>query len=494
MPAPVREDWAELECNGVTIDAWTSYSVESDLFTAADQCRLHIGVGTSKARDLRANIDRLKSLLAPGGTVKLWISARGKRALQGVFVIDSYEIANDADGGTQFSVEARDLARHLIANVADPKLYHASDTLVSVAKRAVSEWGIEVTADHVGARDLRQARVTKDKLARLRAKARAWGLPPSTMSEKIASSIEKGTITFDEFRNAYAGATVNVTQFSGQGALPGYAKPDSVAVSRIPPLQRTWTDADGTHSVAGTFPYRQTFIGIPYSGEAGISSLKIYQLRVADIRPQDGETIWEFLDRSAKRNGLLMSMSPDGKLVFCGMHYDQEPSYSIIRRIADGSQNNIVSGSMRLDISNVYSDVLVYGRAKGKGSARTKLKGHATTKPNEESYMPFRTSTTIRDNSIKTKEDAQKRAEYELAKSKQSAMVLSYSVFGHSQNGLIWAADTVVDVQDEVTGVFGAFYITARTFTRSAKQAPMTELKLVRKGAIVLSMEGNADG
>jgi prophage tail gpP-like protein len=474
-----REDWAELEVDGLVVDSWTSYSAQSDLFTPADACRLSIGVGVTNQQALAKNLARLRAMFTPGRTAKLWVTSAGKRSLQGVFVIDRRTTDNDYDSGTQFSVELRDLAAKMVDSAADPKLYESGDTLVSVARRAVKQWGIEVTADHIGSRDLRQARVTKDKLARLQSKARAAGVPPRLMSEKIAASIEKGTITFDDFLVAAVGGLYTRKEYKSFNAVDGtYGTVEER------------TDLRPFTPSAAVVSYKGYYTGIPYSGAAGLSSLKIYQLKVQDVRPQSGETVWEFLDRSAKRNGLIMSITPDGKLLFCGLHYDQAPSYRIVRRIADGSENNVVSGSESLDISNVYSDVVVYGRAKGKDKTRTKFKGHASTKPNEPVHVPYPKTLIVKDNSIKSKDDAQHRAEYELAKSRQGAQVLAYTMMGHSQNGLMFAADTTALVDDEVLGISGTFYVTARDFTRSSSMPPRTALKLVPLGSIVLSTSG----
>jgi prophage tail gpP-like protein len=474
-----REDLAELEVDGTVVDSWTSYSADSDLFTPADACRLTIGVGVTSQQELRRNLDKLRDTFAPRKSAKLWITSSGKRSLQGVFVIDRRTVDNDGDAGTQFNVELRDQAAKLVDSAADPKLYESGDTLVGIARKAVKPWGIEVTADHVAARDLRQARVTKDKLARLQNKARAAGVPPRLMSEKIAASIEKGTTTFDDFIRAASGGIYTQKAYKTFDAVSG----SSIVVDEK-------TDERPFTPGAAVVSYKGYYTGVPYSGAAGLSSLKIYQLKVQDVRPQAGETVWEFLDRSAKRNGLLMSMSPDGKLVFCGLHYDQAASYRIVRRIDDGRENNVVSGSESLDISNVYSDVLVYGRAKGKDKTRSKFKGHASTKPNEPVHVPYPKTLIVKDNSIKSQADAQNRAEYELAKSRQGAQVLAYTMMGHSQAGLIFAADTTATVDDDVLGIHGTFYVTARSFTRSVNGPPRTSLKLVPLGSIVLSTGG----
>lgn len=431
-------DYAAIEVGDIFLDAWTSYSFQSDLFTPADSFRLSLGIGTSSSRDLRKTVDRLNALMKPGATVKLWIGSKGSRALQGVGIVDAREISNDADAGTTFTVEGRDPARHLIKSAADPKLYEKDDTLISAARRAVAPWSIEVTADHVAGRDLRQARVRKDRLRRLQDKSRALGIPPQYMSEKIAASIDKGTIDFDEFVEAAGGDLVDK---------------------------------------------RARRLGLPYAGGTpALSALQIYQLRVRDVRPQSGETVWEYLDRHAQRNGLLMQMDPQGRLVFCGLQYDQPPSYRLVRRI-EGVRidNNILAGGRRLDSSDIYKTVLVYGRAKGDDKTRSPFKGRAV-----DNSLLHESILQLHDNSIKSKDDAQTRAEYELAHAKQGADALDYTVAGHSANGLMFATDTIAHVEDQVCGVNGPYYVTARTFTRNAQTGPMTQLKLVPPGSIVL--------
>jgi prophage tail gpP-like protein len=434
-------DYAALDVDGTFIDAWTAYSFVSDLFTPADAFRLSLGVGVPKQRDLRANIERIKGMLPRGKEVKLWIGAAGKRALQAVCVIEKAEIQNDADSGTTLVVEGRDRAVYLTENAADPKLYEKEDTLISVARRACTfaQLTIEVTADHIAGRDLRQARVSKDVTRRQQNKARAMGIPAHMMSDKIALSINKGTIDIDEFVAAA-----------------------SADLSRL----------------------RANRLGIPNSGGLpGLSSLSIYQLRVKEVRPQSGETRWEYLDRQAKRNGLLMRMSPDGKLVFCGLQYQQAPSYRFVRRIeGDCTANNILSGGWSHDISSAYRTVKVYGRVKGEDVTRSPFVGIAEDKGTEA--VPFEKTLMLHDNTIKSKAEAQTRAEYELGKSKQGSVVLSYTLAGHSSGGLIVATDTVAHVEDHVAGINAPFYVTSRTFARNPM--PTTEVRLVPLGAIVL--------
>ena len=476
-------DYAAIEVEGMFVDAWTSYSFSSDLFTPADAFSLSFGVGTTSSAQLRQTIDALSKRLVPGAQVKLWIGADDKRALQGTGVVDSCRVENDA-GGTQLSVSGRDLASYLISSAADPKLYEKDDTLLSIAKRAVAPWNIEVTADHVAGRDLRQARIATDRLRRLQDKARAYGIPPKYMSEKIAVSIDRGTITFDDFAKLfYSESELGRAMQPQQAKALGYPMPFEVRTLKddYDAQARAARAANTDAGLLQINSANQTWdTNKPWA--PAFNTLKLHQLRIKDIRPQSGETVWEYLDRHARRNGLLMSLDPKGRLLLSGLHYDQLPSYQLRRRITgDRRTNNILSGGRSIDGANVYKTVRVYGRTRSDDATRSPFKGEAINPA-----LKYEKTMVFTDSSIKSKDDAQKRAEYEMQKSKQDSDVLEYSIAGHSSDGLVFATDAIAHVEDHVTGVDGAYYITSRTFTRSVSAGPLTQLRLVPRGSIVL--------
>lgn len=448
-------DYAAIEVDNVFLDAWQEYSFESDIFTPADSFHLTLGIGTSSSAELAKTLSTLRKTMAPGVQVKFWAGHGDKRGLQGTGVIDAPEVHND-EGGTKFTVRGRDFAAYLVGSAAPFDLYAKDDTLVSVARKAVSPWGLKVKADQTGDRDLRMARVAKDRLRKLQNRSASLGIPSRKMSEKIAASIDAGTFSFQEFVDANRIDAYNAT------GMPAYG-----------------------------------------GGYGGMSSLSIYQLRVKDVQAQAGETVWEFLDRHARRNGFLMRMGTDGTLILCGIDYNQDPSYHLIRRIPRQSstalvapkraslipgvqsQNNIMAGGYRADVSNQYKSVKVFGRSKGSDATRSPFKGEAVD--TKDDALPYEKTLVLHDSSIKSLDAAQIRAQYELGKSRQGAFVLEYTVPGHGQNGVLYATDTIAHVTDDVVGADGPFYVVSRSFNRSDALGPTTTLRLVPPGSIALA-------
>jgi prophage tail gpP-like protein len=429
-------DFAAIEVDDAFLDAWTEYSFSSDIFTPADGFSLSIGVGSSSSKALRKNLDYLRERLYPGAVVKLWVGHGDRKALQATGIIDARDIQNDGEG-TRFSIEGRDFASYLVDSAAPVSLYQdAGTSLFSLARTAAEPWGISVTADADSLRDVRTGKAQSRSANDLRAKAEQYGIAPARLSKSVLAAIDAGTIDV----SAIASTTAAL------------------------------------------------------SSGAGLSPLEIAQLKISEARTQAGETVWEFLDRHARRLGLLMRMGPDGTLNFTGLNYGQVPSYRLERSIdsvTTGTQfaslgvrgNNILSGGERYDGSRMYREVKVFGRTKSGDLARAAVT--ATARDAGDDAIPHEKTLFVHDDSIRSETEASKRAYRELAKSRMGAQVLEYTVRGHGQGGVIYAVDTVAMVKDEVCGISGPFYVVSRSFTRGG-DGPRTTLRLVPLYSIVV--------
>lgn len=416
-------DYVSVEVEGNAIDAWQSYTVESDIFTPADAFSLVLGVGGAVSKTVRRNIDYLRSAFQPGSEVKLYCGHGETRALQMVGVVDAVDVRNDATGGTTFNVQGRDRARYLVDNDMPLDLYGKDDTIQSIATKAVERFGISVRGDATLNRQVMAGGISQKKLRAIQQQAAAKGIPAALLSDKIAASIERGKLSLDGLARAVNTKSVN--------------------------------------------------------------ALELYQIRIQDAKPRVGESIWDFLSRHAQRNGALLRMTCDGNLMLMGVDDEQDPTTTLIRSIEDGGENNIVSGGERFDLAQSYSRVEVYGWSKKKnGAARSKYQGVAEDKSLDASRS-YRLGV-IRDNSIRTEKDAQKRAEYELALSRQGAHVVEYTLRGHGTGKAVYAVDTVYDVADDVTSAFGHYYVTSRTLSLSEGTGPVTQVRAVPKGSIVM--------
>lgn len=420
---------ATVVLDGLELSAWQSYSFSSDIFTPVDSFSLAIGVGSTKSSELKKNLDELRERCKPGVLTHFYIEHNGKKALQGTGISDVRDIGNDASQGTTFSLEGRDLAALLVTSAAPIELYAKDDSLIKLARKAIAPWTdipyqLTVKSDAVGARDVRiGAKGVGSNRERLRQqRAESLGIPASKLSTKILQGIDNGTIN-----------------------------PNKLIVS----------------------------------GSGVTSAAQIYQLKVKEAAVQAGESVWEFLDRHAKRLGLLMRMGPDGTLLLQTIDYNQAPKYSIQRQL-NGRGNNIISGGGRLDTTNVYSRVRVVGRSKSQSSARSPFDVTVDDYTAESFEIPYERTLLVSDNSIRSVADAERRAYRELAKTRQGAYVLTYVLHGHGANGNVFAVDTMCTVNDEVEGVNGDFYVVGRTFTRDMQNGARTVLRLVPKGAIQL--------
>lgn len=428
------QDYVAIEVDGLFIDAWTGASFGSDMFTPADQYRVNLGISSSTSRQLKKNLDSLRSKIKAGSVAKFYIGHASSVALQGVAVVDAREVNNAVGDGTTFDVEGRDLAGLLVDSACPLDLYKDGATLLSVARQAVEPWSMEpwsvnVKTDANGARNIRTGQSGRKSSRNNRERAEALGIPAAKLSSKIADGIDNGTID-----------------------------PTKLITSQV-----------------------------GKSKGNGISPAQIAQLKVKQAAPQAGETVWDFLDRHCRRLGVMMRMGPTGTLVMTGIDYGQKPLYSLVRRVDDARGNNIISGGERYDTARLYSQVRVIGKAKGKGTQRSNF--DVTVDDFNEDALPHEKVLLVHDDTIRSREQAETRAYRELARSKQGAHMYTYTVHGFGQDGRVYAPDTVCNVWDEVAGVKKPLYVIGRTFELTMSTGPRTTLRMVPLNSIVLDAE-----
>lgn len=431
------EDFAIVEVDGSKLDAWAEYSCDSDIFTPTDGFSLSIGVGSSDPKKMRKSRDYLKDWIKPGSEIKIYIGGNWKgysqqTALQLVGIVDRRSLSCDFSGGTVFTISGRDKAALLTDASVDPAIYKkAGSRFIDLAKEACKPWNIKISVDAKGARDVRTGKASNLPLPlKLSEEARELGIPPAEYRKILIDKSE---------------------------AL------DKPIYELIP----VTPSASARAAMANS-----------------LTPIDIQLLTVQEASPQNGESVYEFLDRHARRLGILMRMSPDGKLVLTSMNYVQRPLYRLIRTF-DGSGNNILSGGEELDSSSQYSSITVYGKQKNTDTDLPREKISSTI-VEEDNPLPFDRPLIVHDSSIRTEEEAERRANREMAKARSKSQVLNYTVAGHSNNGYLFATDTIATVIDEVIGVSGEFYVSARNFKKSRSNGTTTELTLIPTFGVVL--------
>ncbi len=427
-----RSDFASLEVDGQRLDAWLSYSIDSDMLTPADGFRMEVA-----AKGTKAQRDELRRFLRPGRRVKLYIGrdvtgANPQRALQMTGIIDERLTDAERGRGSTIEIEGRDLAALLVKDCVPIDILKTGTTFIELARTVCEPFSIPVVADASASRDiLTGARIATREERLAQREARAHGISASVWSRMLRRQAEREGRPADEI------VGVTPSPRAGRGTANRMAPGD------------------------------------------------IERQRIKEAKPRAGETRWEFLARHAEHLSLMMWFSPDGKLIIGSPRYDTPPLYRFVRRIRNrpDDPNTILEGSERANDGDRYSAVKVYGKTRETDGARAKVVATAID-PDWDSE--FEQTLVIHDNEIRTGEEALKRAERELAMHKANAQVLNYVVNDHGQGEYLYAPDTMADVDDEVAGVYGRFWVCKRTFTKDRKSGTRTALRLMPPNAIVL--------
>lgn len=209
------------------------------------------------------------------------------------------------------------------------------------------------------------------------------------------------------------------------------------------------------------------------------------QLKIDKARPHPGETVYTYLERLARRFGLIMWGTADGCIVFGRPNYDQRALYKIVLKTGYAShETNAEWGTRRSSSRHIPSEVQVYGKSHGHDWARADV--HAVVKDEATTAAGFYRVRTVSDRNVRTKAEAEHRAKYELSVRKQHAESLQFRMAGFEQNGALYAIDTIADVDYPVGEAVGPWYVTRRTFTFAREQGGQTLIDLVPKGSIAI--------
>lgn len=282
-------------------------------------------------------------------------------------------------------------------------------------------------------------------------------------------------------------------------------------------------------------------------GPRGSTATTPRRHRVDRFRPQVGQRLWDFLTQLARRHGYLIYPGPiEGGM---GLVIDR-PDYAAApqgrlwrRRRSDGTyEGNILDGTLSLDATDVPTEVTVFGRTRmtapqdARHSARTEnvrlqfggiglfapsaamreaalnslltsaaptstisAAGGSTTRStttvlNErltirriaDVYLPR--PRYVRDTKARTPQITEQRARHVLARTMQEFAVYEATAQGFSwgTEGRLWTMNSMVTLDDEVTGVRGAWLATRVEFRRSRTNGHTTSLRLVPPHAIDL--------
>lgn len=213
------------------------------------------------------------------------------------------------------------------------------------------------------------------------------------------------------------------------------------------------------------------------------------------IHARLGEKWLEFVRRHIDRAGLFLTASPDGNFVLSRPNTAQPPMARVVRTRAGtpgDDRSNVIKARWRVDTTHRFTEVAIYTRAGGRKYGRTKSRGHYGDL-GMQGYG-FDRPLVLRDKTCTSDKQAQFLAQRHIADANRKGIRLEYTVKGHSAISLVdgarvvWAPDTMVDVQDDEFGLSSTFWVESVTFHRPPTT---TTIVLMRPEDLVFGGDDN---
>lgn len=234
--------------------------------------------------------------------------------------------------------------------------------------------------------------------------------------------------------------------------------------------------------------------------------------KIQDFNPKPGEGVYEYLNRLVARHSSTMQPGNDrGTIVLSSPRYDQDSRYTL-RRSAEqtqGARNNVKSSTARRDYSRLPTFALFNGfQAKGgksgSGVSNTlDITELASRSPELAAVIGNGTAAGrikpedgndnlgagrlyrllhFRDDDARTTEELESAARRAVAERFKDTLEYTAVVRGHTdeRTGAIYTINTMIDVQDEIAGVFEQLWIYQRTLQFSDTDGATTTIKALR--------------
>lgn len=232
---------------------------------------------------------------------------------------------------------------------------------------------------------------------------------------------------------------------------------------------------------------------------SGTEPIKLDTRGGTTIEP--GQARWAVIEELLKQSGHLCWSSGDGRELIVGLpQYNQLPQWSIFHpgeASKRGLEGNALGFGIKRSTGDRYSKIVVVGSGSGTdanyGSAVSSRYGEAKENP----ATPDGDGTTFSaPKRLVLVEDVQSRAEAtalakrEMARRALDSLRVNAVLPLHGQvlagtRPTLFALDTMARVEDEVTGVRGAYLFDSLTFTGSRKNGQRTKVSCIPKGTEV---------
>lgn len=195
----------------------------------------------------------------------------------------------------------------------------------------------------------------------------------------------------------------------------------------------------------------------------------------SDFSIQQGETVFEAIERMARMRGLILTDDNLGNLVITRARRGRATG-TLRHRRDNGDANNILSGSGTFNVQSRFSQYIVKGQSPGSDEwareASTEVKSEVVTDGNVGRYRPLLLVSEASADGV----SATDRARWERARRGGKSVALEYRVQGWTQDGTgaLWVPNQLVAVEDDFLGVWGALLVAQVTYEIGASGTTTT--------------------
>lgn len=211
------------------------------------------------------------------------------------------------------------------------------------------------------------------------------------------------------------------------------------------------------------------------------------------IKTKQGETIFEFLDRYAKKLQVLLKISNKGELLIIREDDSVVKNMLINNYTAD---TNILSSRLKLSTVDRFNTIEIYSQSNNKTHSKVGVsqKGKATDPQIRTTRTRIALMNTATDNKTL---NALAQWDVNLRRAKGSRYTCRVVGF-YSSSKTIWQPNTLVDIIDYRAQIEGTFLVQGVQFVQNT-QGSFTTLDIVEQGSfktVVINAFGNsfADG
>lgn len=307
----------------------------------------------------------------------------------------------------------------------------------------------------------------------------------------------------------------NINIITGLPAKQGGGGTSTVQV----PQQQSTVNADGTITLSST--YVQATVTQVSGTRPDLKTITIQQLK-----PHAGEGVYAFIDRVLRRLGFTMWAMADGSgVVIDKADFTTPPSQKIVHKRTDPSRNNVLDGTMRMDLTSQPSVIIATGRGGGQTTAKSAMRVimvNELTGLDENGFVlseirkiadkyasakfldlrselaPFKRPKGdrkvvrpffLKDDEAKNMAQLEAFVRREMGNRQMKSLQLDYRLVGHTSDGVHpWGINTSVAVEDDVFGVQETMWVVEKEFTKSNSGGTETSLKLIRPYTLQISV------